>query len=450
MEGNSYPSDFAYKLAKFQSFTKNVIEVFPDGDRGVYRTNSRVRFTLPSASTIDLSDIALSFTAKAKFDSINDYTATPKTGIGEILFPRNIEQLIRQLTIYSNGKIIQQINDYDTLVSLMNDWKEQNEHSKVLSNATPTVSARTTATFSPIVQDQEFVIKDWLGLMGKSASANILDTNVLGTVIIEILFSASDCLIANVATNATFKDAGTGLGGASETVASKISGVDFEVSNLKLSMTRMSMPEEYYSMIQRVLSSGKRRILFDHYEIIEGSPANTGANSVRFNMNSQSINWMIGYMAQSNRKSDGKPKLWDSVSNQSSYYKRDGSTFSTGSYTVGSTKLPVNPMTNVDCYTNTLRLWGCKGDHKSHTNPRIDTLDKYKTSFHTIPLSLEYSQGSYDRDVKLMSGLDTNNLPVAITFEANLTGATNLTPVVVVNTSRILEFSDNQVVDVVM
>lgn len=442
MEGNSYPSDFAYKLAKFQNFTKNVIEVFPDGDRGVYGTNSRVRFTLPSASTIDLSDIALSFTAKTKYNQINDYATTPNIAIGEILFPRNIEQLIRQLTIYSNGKIIQQINDYDTLVSLMNDWKEHNEHSKVLSNSSPTVYRRGGSAFTPTIPNQEFVIKDWLGLMGKSSSANILDTNVLGTVIIEILFSGADSLIANVATDAVFT--------TTNTVSSKLSGVDIEVSKLKLSMTRMSMPEEYYSMIQRVLSSGKRRILFDHYEIIEGAPANTGSNSVRFNMNSQSINWMIGYMAQSDRKSDGKPKVWDSTSNQSKYYLRDGSTFNTASYTVGSTKLPVNPMSNVDCYTNTLRLWGCKGDSKSHTNPLIDTLDKFKSSFHTIPLSLEYSQGSYDRDTKLMSGLDTNNLPVAITFEANLTGATNMTPLVVVNTSRILEFSDNQVVDVVM
>ena len=443
MEGNSYPSDFAYKLAKFQNFTKNVIEVFPDGDRGVYSTNSRVRFTLPSASTIDLSDIALSFKAKTKYNQIDDFDPTGvNTDCGEILFPRNIEQLIRQLTIYSNGKIVQQITDYDTLVSLMNDWKEQNEHGKVLSNASPVVQQNDSATFTPTIPDEEFVIKDWLGLMGKSSSANILDTNVLGNVIIEIVFSGADCLIANVSTDSVFS--------ATNTLESKISGVDIEVSSLKLSMTRMSMPEEYYTMIQRVLSSGKRRILFDHYEIIEGAPANTGANSVRFNMNSQSINWMIGYMAQSNRKSDGKPKIYDLESNQSKYYLRDGSTFNNASYTVGSTKLPVNPMNNVDCYTNTLRLWGCKGDNKSHTNPLIDTLAKFKTSFHTIPLSLEYSQGHYDRDTKLMSGLDTNNLPVAITFEANLTGATNLTPLVIVNTSRILEFSDNQVVDVVM
>ena len=106
MEGNSYPDDFAYRLSKFTGFTKNIVEVFPDGDRGSYGLGTRVRFTFPAGSTIDLSDICLHFTGSVDYTRIDDGTTN---AIGEVLFSRDISTCISQLTLYSNGKILQQL-----------------------------------------------------------------------------------------------------------------------------------------------------------------------------------------------------------------------------------------------------------------------------------------------------------------------------------------------------
>ena len=70
--------------------------------------------------------------------------------------------------------------------------------------------------------------------MSKGSSSHILDTNILGTVIIEILWNDANCLMANTCSDATFT--------AGSTVVNKITTADFELTNMKLSMNRLSMP----------------------------------------------------------------------------------------------------------------------------------------------------------------------------------------------------------------
>ena len=440
MEGNSYPDDFAYRLSKFSGFTKNIVEVFPDGDRGSYGLGTRVRFTLPAGSTIDLSDICLHFTGQVDYSDILDKNGS---NVGEVLFSRDISTCIQQLTVYSNGKILQQINDYNDIVNMTKDWKESSEQDKILSHTDPDYQFLDESIFSPSKPSRDYVIKNWLGLMGKDASSSIIDTNIFGQLILEIVFADANQLAVNIATDAVYDSV--------TTLESKISNVSATFSNLKLSMTRYNMPQEYYNTLERVLSNGKRRILFDHWELIEGTPANTGYNSVRFNINSQSINYMMGTLVPTNRKQTGKPKQVNYTTNTSSYYNRVGSNVANSQFTVGSTKLPVNAQSSTDCYVNTLRMWGCKSDGKYHHNASIASLSDFTDNFFVSPLSLEYSSDKCHRDVKLMSGLSTNNLPLAITFEINLNSApTNLSPLVLVNTSRILEFDANQNSEIVI
>ena len=439
MEGNSYPDDFAYRLSKFTGFTKNIVEVFPDGDRGTYGLATRVRFTFPAGSTIDLSDICLHFTGSVDYSAISDGT-TPGANSGEVLFSRDISTCISQLTLYSNGKILQQLTDYNDIVNMLKDWKETSEQDAILSHTDPVYQTADIAGFSPTKPSRDYVIKNWLGIMSKDASSSIIDTNIFGQMILEIVFCDANQLTLNVATN-------TASGVDMET---KVSNVSASFSNLKLSMTRYNMPQEYYNTLERVLSNGKRRILFDHYELIEGTPANVGYNSVRFNINSQSINYMLGALVPTNRKQTGKPKLLNKNTKTSGYYNRFG-TGATTQYVVGSTKLPVNAQSQTDAYVNTLRLWGCKSDGKYHHNDSINSLDTFSEHFFTAPLSLEYSTNMCHRETKMMSGLSTNNLPLSITFEANLTGSVaNKSPLVLVSTSRILEFDANQNSDVVI
>ena len=436
MEGNSYPDDFAYRLSKFSGFTKNIVEVFPDGDRGSYGLGTRVRFTFPAGSTIDLSDICLHFTGEVDYTQIDDAS---NEGIGEVLFSRDIATCISQLTLYSNGKILQQLTDYNEIVNMLKDWKETSEQDDILSHTNPIYQEEATVAFAATKPSRDYVIKNWLGIMSKDASSSIVDTNIFGQMILEVVFADANSLVLNVATDQDAAD-----------IYAQVGTVSATFSNLKLSMTRYNMPMEYYNTLERVLSNGKRRILFDHYELIEGTPANTGYNSVRFNINSQSINYMLGSLVPTNRKQTGKPKLLNKHTMTSSYYDRVGTGVST-QFVVGSTKLPVNPQSTTDAYVNTLRLWGCKSDGKYHHNYSIDTLQTFTDNFYTAPLSLEYSTNMCHRQTKMMSGLSTNNLPLSITFELTATTApVNKSPVVLVSTSRILEFDANQNSDVVI
>jgi len=395
------PVNFQAPFSNMKDFTKANIDVLPDSSVACV-AGSTTRFQLPYGSTTLLSKFCLHFTA-----ALSAYT-TDSNG-RKLKHPKYASSYIKRLTVYVNGQIISQIDDYNKIYNIIKDFKQTSDHDVVLANASPDITEDDT--------DMDFIITDWIGLLDTDA---VVDTNSLGNVVIEIVWASNDVIMNS--------GAGTAASNA----------VTFSIDNIKLSMDRMNLGSDYYSALSSSLSSSPKRILFDHYQIFKNGNAG-GGGSVRFNANSQSIKYALGGFEPNGT---GQPMQHNAKINNSSYFNRSSTAFASANFTVGSTKLPANPMNKLSAYANTYRLFGEKNGTLNGM-----TRENWDDSM-TVPLSLEYSEQKL-HEPKLDSGLSTENLPIGISFDYTTSGAfTNHSAFVVLATQRVLEISNGQQVTI--
>jgi len=118
------PKSFMQSSDKFDNFTKQVINILPDGNADNLRSGNTVRFTLPPGSTFSLSNLALHFTANIpRFAQQigNGALATPTvpptsaTRAYTIYPPKYIQHLYKQLlfmrmvALFNRSLIIMQL-----------------------------------------------------------------------------------------------------------------------------------------------------------------------------------------------------------------------------------------------------------------------------------------------------------------------------------------------------
>jgi len=436
---------------KFDNFTKQIINILPDGNADNLRSGSTVRFTLPPGSTFSLSNLALHLTANIpRFAQQigTGATATPATlptsatRSYTIYPPKYIASLIQTITIYANGSIIQQITDYNAIVNIMSDFSKTNSKGRILSNSAGVNVTTLTYDNTTVNNQSDYVITDWYGVMGasevKETSGTLIDTNMLGNVVLEFQFARPNVLArSNLSTTIPIPGALGHLDGAA--IANSLANVDFVVSNLRLSVERLSLDSAVYDSMNSVMKSGGSDIMFNHYQLFK-SNGGVSAGNMRISVNSQSIKYCLGYFEDST-KSSPLPMVLDLVTRNSTFFTRLGASFTSSIWTVGSTNIPVNPMGLSETFTNTLRLMGDKSSMDNKYCDALDSLEKYRSSFMVSPLSLEYSN-DWKSTAKLDSGLSTENLPLNITFSYNLSAATNDIPCILVVTNRTLKIRD--------
>jgi len=454
------PKSFAQADEKFDNFTKQIITILPDGNSDNLRSSSVVRFTLPPGSTFSLANLALHLNvAIPRFAQQigQGLTATPSvppptaTRSHTIYPPKYIASIIQTITIYANGSIIQQISDYNVIVNIMTDFQKTNSKGRILSNSNGVTVASLAFDNTTVVNQSDYVITDFFGLMGsaetKETSGNLIDTNFLGNVVLEIQFSRPNVLgrsnVNTVSNPAAGVHSGTGAAafGHLDTAAiqNALNNVDFIVSNLRLSVERLSLDPAVYDSMNQVMKSGGSDVMFNHYSIFKGNGGVSSGN-MRISVNSQSIKYVMGYFEDST-KGLPQPMLFDLTTRSSSFFTRLGANFTNAIWTVGSTNVPVNPMGLSETFTNTLRLYGDKTSIDNRYCDALDTLEKWRSSFMVTPLSLEYSN-DWKSTSKLDSGLSTESLPLNITFTYNLSAATNDIPCILVVTNRKLIIRD--------
>ena len=445
------PKSFLQAADKFDNFTKTVINILPDGNSDNLKSGSTVRFSLPPGSTFSLSNLALHLTASIpRFAQQigNGTTAAPTvlpstpTRSYTIYPPKYIASLIQTITIYANGSIIQQITDYNVIVNIMSDLSKTNSKGRILSNSGGVNVASLTYDNTTVNNQSDYVITDFFGLLGsaetKESSGNLIDTNMLGNVVLEFQFSRPNVL------GRSSLNAGIPASGAlgfldANAIANSLANVDFIISNIKLSVERLSLDSAVYDSMNTVMKSGGSDIMFNHYQIFRGNGGVSSGN-MRISVNSQSIKYCMGYFEDSTKNSP-LPMVFDLVTRNSSFFTRLGVSFNNSIWTVGSTNIPVNPMSLSETFTNTLRLMGDKTSTDNRYCDGLDTLEKWRSSFMVSPLSLEYSN-DWKSTNKLDSGLSTENLPLNITFTYNLSASPADIPCILVVTNRTLRIKD--------
>ena len=468
----SLPEDFLFKIKELKNFTKTTISIDPSSGQTSYGAGSKISFTLPYASLLSMNDLAL---------VVDGETTNLPVHAGDItngvFFPRNMSSMIEEIEIKVNGQIVQSIPRYNDVYNVHDNLKVKKNTHNILDNSKPNLKVKYNPTTNVLQKIEDFkapddaslsdatnkdnylkdkdtyVITNWYGLMGsadeKEVSANFIDTNLLGEVIISFRLAGNNVLMYgdNIAT-------GT-VSVADRTTAQANANTSFKFENVRLSAIRYNMPDTYYNAISSNLSSGsKYRVAFNHYSIYSSS-AGQGKGSVRFNENSRDIKYMMSFYTDSTRNNSAKPKnvVKTNGFNQSPYFQYDGRFHNRSQYQIGSTLLPVNQMTTHDTFLDTTRLLGKKGDLSYEMHDQIEGIDEWSYYYFASPLSLEFSQD--DDSVKLLSGLSSENLPISVSYNYEhraIGGGYTFTQDanVLVCTTRMIEIGNNQSVALVI
>lgn len=459
-ESGSFLSDeFVIKMGKqIKNITKQTVEIRPSNSQTVYKNDQRILFQIPYSSTFSLKDIALHFDGEAT----SALSGTPSGGSAGVqlssLFPKNMN-IFSDIIVRINGKIVSSFaNRYNDVYSILTTFEAENDPSKtILQNGKPeskhylngdtvesiTGLTTTIANADSLVDKSQYVITQFCGLLGNNTSASFLDTRILGECTIEFVLAPASVLMFGSGKTLTER---AGLGGTTATIG-------YELKNVKLSMQRYNLDSSYYEGIDRNLSSGSTyKIAFDHYDIFSKS-AVADTDSLMFNINAHDIKNMYGFFTNADRGAEQRPKL-DHLAEangffDSYWYEHKGTTFATGQWQIGSTLVPQNPMGATECMLELIRMHNQKQNSSDTRLSTLYSVPQFKRNYFVCPISFEFSEDK--TDTRIISGLSTEGLPLAISWNYKLTAPPSAGKVnanVMVATTRILTINNGSVVDV--
>ena len=190
---------------------------------------------------------------------------------------------MKNLEIKINGQSRQNINQYGYIYNILHDFTCGHDavaKNKIGCNSDPSLKSSwkdgqvtryagyplgcTSDTTSNGWADQDnYTIRQWLGILGGNASTSIIDTSLYGDITIEITLAPSDVLILSPTTPAlvTYATAVNNEIGISTTVgtaaaATAAQGTGYTLSNIGFQIVRYDMPQSYYHAVAGVLESG--------------------------------------------------------------------------------------------------------------------------------------------------------------------------------------------------
>lgn len=459
-ESGSFLSDeFVIKMGKqIKNITKQTVEIRPSNSQTVYKNDQRILFQIPYSSTFSLKDIALHFDG----ETTGALEGTPPSGSNGVqlssLFPRNMN-IFSDIIVRINGKIVSSFaNRYNDVYSILTQFEAQNDASKtMLQNGEPefkfylngdtvesiTGLTTTTGNADSLVDKNSFVITQFCGLLGNGTSSSFLDTRILGECTIEFVLAPPSVLMYGSGKTLAARTALTGT----------TTSIGYELKNVKLSMQRYNLDSSYYEGIDRNLSSGSTyKIAFDHYDIFSKS-ATADNDSLMFNINAHDIKNMYGFFTNADRGAEQRPKIEHLAEANaffdSYWYEHKGTTFVSGQWQIGSTLVPQNAMGSPECLLELVRMHNQKQNSSDTRLTKLTSLPAFQRNYFVCPISFEFCEDK--SDTRIISGLSTEGLPLAISWNYKLTApptAGKVNANVMVSTTRILTINNGAVVDI--
>jgi len=277
-EFSGFPRNLAYSVKSLSAFSKTTVKLTPDKWMNVGATET-IRVKLPPNSLIDLRTLSMYFKG----------TATSSTG--KVHFPRLSSSVIDQMSLYVNGTMIENIQQYGLLYNTIFDLDcggiDQMSKRSVLENIDPSVSysanSATGATTMVVNADKtqnsdtnkKMMINNWLGFIG-SASTPVIDTNDCSDIYLEMRFNSPNILWS-----------------AGDVAAT---GADFSLSDIHFTISKIvfNSPDYYNLKASKLLGQGLV-IGYQTYIANKSSVVNKGTSlSYTVNINSTSLDQVIG------------------------------------------------------------------------------------------------------------------------------------------------------------
>jgi hypothetical protein len=411
-----YPKNMSYHIERIVNYSKQPIRVSCDRT-GVVNHRETIRFKLPPNSLIDLDSLYWYFT----------FTAAAPTA-GSQFFPRNSASIIDTLSVYANGQLIDQINNYHHLFNALADATCGQDYNRsglrYLENTDPSLKfvydtatggvthlvTSATANIIPATRDilRPFIVRSWLGFCG-SASTKIIDTSLLGDVIVEILLAEPSVM---------FKGHLTDVG--NEVLAYTIDG-----SSTYMSVNRITFGDSvYYDLLRNIVLQNGLQIAYNTYTSHRGASYTkaVGTQTFSFNVNANHLTKLIATVKPSNYQAQGKlfntdtnaarDQSWCTqlgqntctrLFNQSRYFQKDGSGISTVQWDINSVSQYPQPLKMEDIFTQNMIALNQEVDTQACCHAGCDNIYSFALYYFLNILSFEHIQNT---DAFVLGGLD--------------------------------------------
>ena len=455
-EFSGFPRNLAYSVKSLSSFSKTTVKLTPDKYKDVGASET-IRVKLPPNSLIDLRTLTMYF----------DGTITTTAGAAH--FPRLSSSVIEQMSIYVNGTMIENIQQYGLLYNTLFDLDcggiDQYSKRSVLENFDPSVEYTAAASGAASVckfntdpntandTEKPMMINNWLGFIG-SASTPVIDTNDCSDIYLEYRFSPSTVCFQGGSTAAT--------------------GVDYKLSNIRFTISKIvfNSPDYYNLKASKLLGQGLV-VGYQTYITNKGSVVDKDTSlSYTININSTSLDQVIGTFLDKDYSSikplvlDGAdsasstasfskaladPKSADQLFNNSKAFQRNATGLTGSSYEINNVMMNSYPLPAPEIFNETLISLGNNNiDMASGIAPGCISLDAHFMKYyfaHILSLENLSNDGQFFK-----SGLDGRAASMSVnwktSFDANQTD--KCTPVLFCKTTRLLQINEAHQISVIV
>jgi len=465
------PSRMQWRVREINDILKQTVTLIPNNGQSDIRENDTIIVELPHNSVLDLHTLVMEYTGETKHNGKSDAgSGAGKDGFMQTrFFPRNSASIIEQLDVEINGQTRFTCNHYGFLYNTLFDYtcaQDSLNRRKVGENADPsskyvsytdadgvvTYKERRGFSVGKLVDgsgrdSENYVIRSWLGLLNPSTA--ILDTNILGSVVLKIRLAPANCLMLGAAsstaiTSETAENTDNGRARAAVTAGAAYDAetAGYTLKNVKFSIVRYDLPQGFYmSEASKLASGAKFELWFPNYTVQSCASVACGNKGGvnRTSISCRSLDWVLGTFrlpqyttieaplntlppspAQFGCESQNKYTWEDQVKaglrrlfNNSRYYARNGSAIKDCTWIVGNSRYPARNLQQQ--FDGLLQHFNIQNDQGSGgMYPGIQSIKHFEETFYGDILSLNCNQSESDF---VVSGLNTLETPVQITWE---------------------------------
>jgi hypothetical protein len=464
-----------WNIKRLKVLQKETVTMTPNKNIDV-KPGQTIIVDLPYNSKVDLSTFSWFFDGRTTHagcvpNGPNGYVRTR-------FFPRNSASVIQKFTVKINGGIKVDIPDYNFLYNMLHDYTqgadalkrrqtggENSDPSNKLYVTSNDIIERRGYSLGPfnandpddniLARDKgRYCVRSWLSLLGGNASTQVVDTQMLGTVTIEIQLAPANILMLGTPTfeyeentgvtiedNTPYKVA-VGRDVLTQNTGRNANGIpeeraDYILTNLEFRCVRYHMGPEFDSAMANVLGSGRTyKLWFPNYTVQSGRPvlANNKRTTERFSISTQSLDYVIGTFRLPEYEINGLPlntkfahpnslQEGDNTStaesqvsaglrrvyNQSRYFAHNGDSIVTTKWRIGNNSF--EPQTIEEQYNSLLQHFNIHQDTISGMYPGINSIGAFREHSYASICSMNFPEKS---EMFTVSGLDTEQTPASI------------------------------------
>ena len=516
------PDAMQWQIKRLKVLQKETVTMTPNKTQDV-KPGQTIIVDLPYNSKVDLSSFSWFYDGSTTHNGSNGVDG-PAGYVQSRFFPRNSSSVIQKFTVKINGGIKVDIPDYNFVYNMLHDYTQGGDalkrrqtggensdpSNKLYITAGDIVERRgfSIAPFDPaagalniLARDRgKYCVRSWLSLFGGNASTQVVDTQMLGTVTVEIQLAPASILMLGAAqaaagvtiVNNTPSKTEVGRAAIGANIAQRgavlpAETADYTLTNLEFRCVRYHMGPEFDYAEANVLKSGAQyKLWFPNYTVQSGRPvpSNNKATTERFSISTQSLDYVIGTFRLPNYDTIAQPlntilSSQDSleegltrataeeqtnaglrrVYNQSKYFAHNGDSIVTTKWRIGNNSF--EPQSLDEQYNSLLQHFNINQDTMSGMYPGINSIGAFREHSYASICSLNFPEKG---NVYTVSGLDTEQTPASIewvvtssTFTAVgglagnylLTDATNCLPYLICAYNSHLEIGNGRVVNLI-